>query len=48
MIFEPLEDVRLFAGEDYEHANEIPKAQALLSRFDDSPQHYEIREEINY
>jgi len=48
MRFESLEAVKQFAGEYYKHANEIPKAQALLSRFDDRSQHYEIREEINY
>ncbi len=48
MRFESLEDVRLFAGEYYEYAYVIPKAQELLSRFDDRSQHNEIREEINY
>ena len=48
MRFESLEAVKQFAGEDYEHAYVPPKAQELLSRFDDRSQHYEIREEINY
>jgi heme-degrading monooxygenase HmoA len=48
MKFESLEAVKQFAGEDYEHAYVPPKAQELLSRFDDRSQHYEIREIPNY
>jgi heme-degrading monooxygenase HmoA len=43
MWFESLEEVRSFAGEDYEAAVVPPKAQALLSRFDGRSQHYEVK-----
>ncbi len=45
MRFGSLEAVRVFAGEDYEAAVVPEKARAILSRFDDRSQHYEIREE---
>ena len=45
MRFDSLDAVRSFAGEDYEAAVVPPKARALLSRFDERSQHYEIREE---
>jgi heme-degrading monooxygenase HmoA len=40
--FDSIEAVREFAGEDYEAAVVPPKARALLSRFDERSQHYEI------
>ena len=40
--FESLESVRAFAGEDYEQAVVEPEARALLSRFDDRSEHYEV------
>jgi heme-degrading monooxygenase HmoA len=43
MWFNSLEAVRAFAGEDHEAAVVPPKARALLSRFDERSQHYEIR-----
>jgi heme-degrading monooxygenase HmoA len=43
MWFESLEAVRAFAGDDYESAVVPPKARALLSRFDERSQHYEVR-----
>lgn len=43
MWFDSLEDVRTFAGEDYEVAVVPPKARALLSRFDARSQHYEVK-----
>jgi heme-degrading monooxygenase HmoA len=45
MEFDSLEAVREFAGEDYEQAVVPPRAQAVLARFDQRSQHYEIREE---
>jgi antibiotic biosynthesis monooxygenase (ABM) superfamily enzyme len=45
MRFDDLEAVRLFAGEDYETAVVPPKARAVLSRFDERSQHYEVRTE---
>lgn len=43
MWFETLEAVQAFAGEDYEVAVVPPKARAILSRFDERSQHYEVR-----
>ncbi len=43
MLFESLEAVREFAGEDYEVAVVPEKARALLSHFDERSQHYEVR-----
>jgi heme-degrading monooxygenase HmoA len=40
--FESLEAVRAFAGEDYEQAVVEPEARALLSRFDERSEHYEV------
>ncbi len=48
MQFERLEDIRKFAGEDYEKAFVPAKAQAVLKRFDAAAQHYEVRHELNY
>jgi hypothetical protein len=45
MTFDSLDAVRVFAGEDYEAAVVPPIARALLSRFDERSQHYEIRAE---
>lgn len=46
MWFDSLEAVRIFAGEDYEVAVVPPKARAVLSRFDERSQHYEVREQL--
>jgi hypothetical protein len=45
MLFHSLDAVREFAGEDYAIAVVPEKARALLSRFDERSQHYEIRAE---
>jgi antibiotic biosynthesis monooxygenase (ABM) superfamily enzyme len=45
MLFESLEAVRAFAGEDYEAAVVPPKARAVLAHFDARSQHYEVRAE---
>jgi antibiotic biosynthesis monooxygenase (ABM) superfamily enzyme len=45
MRFDDLEAVRLFAGDDYEVAVVPAKARAVLSRFDERSQHYEVRTE---
>jgi len=45
MLFDSLEAVREFAGEDYEAAVVPTKARELLSHFDERSQHYEIRTE---
>jgi len=44
MLFDSLDAVREFAGEDYEAAFVPDKARKVLSRFDERSQHYEIRE----
>lgn len=43
MLFDSLDAVREFAGEDYEVAVVPEKARAVLSRFDIRSQHYEVR-----
>lgn len=43
MEFDTLEAVRQFAGEDYEACVVPPKARAVLARFDQRSQHYEVR-----
>jgi len=42
MWFDTLEAVRAFAGEDHEHSVVPHKARALLSRFDERSQHYDV------
>jgi len=41
-LFEDMEAVRAFAGEDYEAAVVPPESRRLLSRFDQRSAHYEI------
>jgi heme-degrading monooxygenase HmoA len=43
MLFDSLNAVREFAGEDYEAAVVPEHARAVLSHFDGRSQHYEIR-----
>lgn len=43
MRFESLDAIREFAGENYELAVVPEKARAVLSRFDERSQHYDIR-----
>ena len=45
MHFDSLDAVREFAGTDFERAVVPPKARAVLSRFDERSQHYEVRVE---
>jgi hypothetical protein len=40
MIFDSLDHVRAFAGEDYETAYVPPAARAVLARFDEQSAHY--------
>ena len=47
MVFDSLDAVREFAGENYEVAVVPEKAKAILSHFDERSQHYEIRAERN-
>jgi len=46
MLFESLNAVKVFAGEDYEAAVIPPSARVLLSRFDARSQHYEVKADM--
>jgi heme-degrading monooxygenase HmoA len=46
MWFDSLDAVRTFAGTDYEACVVPPKARAVLARFDERSQHYEVRERL--
>jgi len=48
MLFDNLDAVRAFVGEDYERSYVPPKARQVLSRHDERSQHYEIIDEIIY
>ena len=48
MWFENIEQIKAFAGEDYEKAVVHPKAQALLKRYDSHSGHFELRHELAY
>jgi antibiotic biosynthesis monooxygenase (ABM) superfamily enzyme len=41
MLFDSFDDVRAFAGDDYETAYVPPAARELLARFDQQSAHYE-------
>jgi len=41
LLFDTLEQVRSFAGEDYEAAYVPPRARAVLARFDQRSAHYD-------
>ena len=45
MLFDSLDAVRDFAGDDYEAAVVPGKARTILSHFDERSQHYEVRAE---
>ena len=45
MRFDSLESVKAFASADCETAVVLPKARALLKRFEPRSRHYEVREE---
>ena len=46
MWFDSIDAVRVFAGEEYEVSVVPPRARALLSRFDERSQHYEVKAEM--
>ena len=48
MWFEDLEQIKQFAGEDFEKAVVHPKAQALLKRYDHYSKHFELIHELDY
>lgn len=41
-LFDSLDDVRGFAGEDYHKANVSPPARAVLSDFDEEVRHFTV------
>jgi heme-degrading monooxygenase HmoA len=43
MWFDSIDAVKAFAGEDHEAAVVPPKARAILARFDERSQHYEVK-----
>jgi hypothetical protein len=42
MLFDTLDNVRAFMGDDYEIAHVPPPAQAVLAHFDPRSAHYEV------
>ncbi len=48
MSFDSWDSVRAFAGDDYEKAYVPASARAVLARFDERSQHYEVRERLTY
>jgi len=48
MLFDSIDAVRDFAGEDYEVAVVPIEARKVLSRFDERSQHYDIREKLDF
>jgi antibiotic biosynthesis monooxygenase (ABM) superfamily enzyme len=48
MRFDSLQSVIDFQGEDYEAAYVPDKARAVLKRFDQRSQHYEIKARLDY
>lgn len=48
MQFESIEDVKQFAGEDYETAYVPAKARLILKRFDPKSVHCQVIYELNY
>ena len=48
MWFDMLEQIKAFAGEDYERAVVHPTAHALLKKYDSHSQHFELSHELNY
>jgi antibiotic biosynthesis monooxygenase (ABM) superfamily enzyme len=42
LLFDTLEHVRAFAGDDYETAYVPPRARAVLARFDERSAHYDM------
>jgi hypothetical protein len=48
MLFDNLDAVKAFVGEDYERSYVPSKARQVLSMHDETSQHYEIIEEILY
>lgn len=48
MQFTSINDIKAFAGDEYGKAYVPPQAREILSRFDETAQHYEIEEHRVY
>ena len=48
MRFDSVQSVKDFVGDDYEQSYVPEKARAVLARFDQHSQHYELREMLDY
>jgi heme-degrading monooxygenase HmoA len=48
MWFDNLEQIKAFAGEEYEKAVVHPTAEALLKKHDSQARHFELRHELSY
>lgn len=48
MEFDSIDSVKAFVGEDYEACYVPDAARAILKRFDDRSQHYELRDSRSY
>jgi antibiotic biosynthesis monooxygenase (ABM) superfamily enzyme len=48
MWFDNLEQIKAFAGDDYEKAVIHPTALSLLKKYDSHSQHFDLRHELNY
>jgi hypothetical protein len=48
MLFDDIQSVKQFIGEDYERSYVPENARAILSRHDERSQHYEVVNEIVY
>jgi len=48
MAFDSIDSVKAFVGDDYEQAYVPDEARAILSRFDERSQHYEVRDSRAY
>ena len=46
MMFDSLENIKAFTGEDYEVCHVPPQARAVLKRFDARSQHYDLVHEL--
>lgn len=44
--FDSIDEIRSFAGEDYERCVVIPEARKLLKRFDERSQHFEVKRQL--
>ena len=45
--FDSLDSVKMFAGEDYQRAYIPENARRVLSRYDETAQHFTLKEELN-